>query len=161
MSGKNIKISLNPFKKILVIIGLILTSFITGVIKININFSSSIISIVFLVSLIFSVITKNDYGNSVLATIISLSINYVIYFLSTIISFIPYKILGIQNEYINFVVIIGIYSIIMKNFLNIDRIKNGFQFLKKNKNNQYLNLLILNICVIVLYTIVTITTNKK
>ncbi len=157
----NIKMSLNLCKKILVVTGLIFTAFITGIIKININFSSSIISIVFLLSLIFSAITKNDYGNSVLVTIISISINYIIYFLSTIISFIPHKILGIQNEYINFAVIICIYSIIMKKFLNIYRIKNGFQFLKKNKNNQYLNLLILNICVIVLYTIVAITTNKN
>ena len=116
----NVKINKKYIVPVLIII---INSIICGIINRISNFSSSIIYLVFTMSSIFSLSTKNKIGYSILINIISISINYSIFLLSTILSFILYSIIGIKYEYINFIIITIIYSIILTNILRYKKIK--------------------------------------
>ncbi len=110
-----------------------------------INPAISIISLNFLLSLLFSNITGNKIGYSILITTLSLSINYVIYTISTIVCFIIFKAMDGNNKSIIISTITLIDIIIMLALYKIKRFSKGITFLKKNKNNEYFEILILNV----------------
>ena len=66
----------------------IFTSIISTIIQVNVSFSSVILFMIFSISIIFSITTKSGMGYSIIINAISLSINYCIYGLSTILGFI-------------------------------------------------------------------------
>ena len=109
------------------------------------NTTISIICLNFLLSMLFSNITINKIGYSILITTLSLSINYIIYTISTIICFIIFKIINIDNKYIIMIFITLIYVILMIILYQIKRFSKGISFLKRNKNDEYFEILILNI----------------
>ena len=120
----------------------------------NIN---SIVYIIFCVSIIFSILTKYNFGYSILVIAISLSINQILFVLSSILEFGAYKIFQIKNEYVNFIIILITYFVLINLVFKIKRIKNGILILKKNKYNNYFNLLILNISVVILFSIILLS----
>lgn len=127
-------------------------SIVTAILKYNFN---SFLSILFLASSLcftFSLINKNILGNTILITIISLSLNYIIFSISLVINFILNAIFKIENIYISLSFILFIYVLLLYYFFNIKRFKNGFSFLQKNLNNEYFDILILNISVTVLFS---------
>ena len=83
------------------------------IIKDMYGYGYCIIYMIFLISLIISKLNKNNMSNSILISIMSLSINYIIYFISIAISFIPNVILHINNDLISLVIIIIIYTILI------------------------------------------------
>lgn len=110
-----------------------------------INPTIGIICLNFLLSVLFSDLTSSKIGYSILITTVSLSINYIIYTMSTIISFIVFKVINVENKYIIIILIILIYMILMGFLYKIKRFSKGISFLKKNKDNEYFEILILNI----------------
>ena len=129
----------------------------TGVIK---EFFDSWISLLFLVcilSCIFSICSKSGLGYSLLINIVSLSINYILFFFAAILIYFPFRILGINNEFANLILILLVYIIIVYRFFKIKRIKNGLIFLNRNKNNEYFNLIILDISIIILFFVIVIS----
>lgn len=126
----------------------------------NILSISSIMYMIILNSIIFSVITKNKLGYSILINTISTSINLIIFFIATIISFILYTIFKLENEYSSLTIIIVIYLIITNFSVKIKRIKNGFAFFSKSKNDELFNVLIL-VCSVVTIFIVILLSNYK
>ena len=109
------------------------------------NTTISIVCLNFLLSILFSNITINKIGYSILITTLSLSINYIIYTVSTIICFIIFKIINIDNKYIIMIFMTLIYIVLMIILYHIKRFSKGISFLKKNKNDEYFEILILNI----------------
>ena len=146
----NIKFAKNTI--LTTLIWIICTSVICTIIKTQVNFSSVILFMTFSVSVILSINTKSGMGYSIIVNTLSSSFNYCVYFISTILSFIPFYILKIENEYINFMIIMVIYTIILLNLLNIKKIKYGIIFFKENKNNNFFDILILNISIIILFS---------
>lgn len=147
-------ISIRQRKIINVILSLIcisIISIITKVVEYNFDEYLSWLLLIFLISLTNLVNFKKDIVYSTLLTIISLSINLIIYVISVSIAFIPIVILKIQNDYIGLVIIIVIYSILIYNLFKIKRLKYGISFLNKKLGNTYFNTLILNIGVVVLF----------
>ena len=126
--------------------------------EIDIN---SVIYIIFIVATIFSMHTKNEFGYSILITSISLSINQVVFFVSTILSFVPYMFFKINNVYINFIAILIIYLTIITKLPKIKRIKNGFSFLNKNSKNDFFNIIILSSSSIILFTVILLSNYKE
>ena len=127
---------------------------ITAILKYNL---SSFLAILFLISSLsftLSIVNKNTFANSILLTIISLSINYVIYFISIIVAFIPYKLIVIKNDIFNIILIFTIHPILLFSLFKIRRFKDGLAFLQKNLNNEYFDILILNISAIILFSII-------
>ena len=158
----NRKIEINLRKFIVIIISMIIIVIICKFIKSILGFSYHVIFITLLISAVFKFLEHQRFAYSLLVTVISLSINYSIFSLSVIISFIPTLIptilLDRYNEYIGLILILIIYSILIYIFSNIKRFKKGFIFLQKNIKNEYIDILILNTSVVILFCI-TILSN--
>ena len=150
------------FKKyIITIIGMIISSIICRIIKNILGFSYNVIFMIFLVSAIFTISSKQRFGYSLLITLISLSINYSIFSLSVLISIIPMALFNIQNIYIGLVLILIMYSVLIYFFIRIKRFKRGFVFLQKNIKNEYIDILILDISITILFCTIILSNYDK
>lgn len=148
-------------KIILMIVSIIITTLIYQVVKLLVGFFYATICQVLLLSLTFSKFTKSNAEYSILILIISLSINYILYFGAISISFIPSAILEIKSNYIGFFVIVIIYAIFVYNFSKIKRFKKGFLFLENKLENEYFKITVLNISVIILFSIIILSNYSK
>ena len=138
-------------------IAIVIISVICGLIKCISNSLNSIMCLTILLSLVFSKSSKKDISYSILIIVISLSINYVFLFISSALIFLPNVIFKIENDYINLSMIVIVYGILIYFFTKIRRFKQGFSFLQKKVNNEYFDLLILNISVIILFSIILLS----
>ena len=125
-------------------------------IKDEVNFLYFIISTIILIGCMFSIKTKNILGYSIVVTIISLVINYIVFIASTCIYFLIFSIIKVQNDYVNILLMLIIYSILIYSFLKIKRFKKGFSFLNSKLNNEYFDIVMLNISIVMLFTIIII-----
>ena len=123
-------------------------------IKDNFNFVYLVISIIILIGGLFLINTKNKLGYSIMITMISLAINYTVFLLSASLWFLIFFNLNIQNDDINIIVSLLIYAALVFGFTKIKKFKKGFAFLQEKLKNEYLDLLILNISCVVLFTVV-------
>lgn len=151
-SIKILNIKLKKRKNIISLIWIIITSIICTILQSRITFSSAILLLTFSLSIIFSINTKSGIGYSIIINTLSLSVNYCIYCLSTILSFIIYFTLKVENLYINLVIIMLIYTIILFSIFKIKKLKYGINFLAKNRNNNFFDVLILNVSMIILFS---------
>ena len=101
---------------------------------------------------------KQRFAYSLLVTVISISINYAIFIFTMLVSFIFMAAFNIQNIYVGLVLILIIYFISICVFCRIKRFKKGFIFLQNNIGNEYIDILILNISIVILFCI-TILSN--
>ena len=143
------KIHINPLSIILIIF----FSFVSIFVKNVSNYFMSIVLLVFALSILHSLNTKNSIGYSIIVTIISLGINYIILFISIIIDFFPNNIFNIKNDYINLVILISTHIPILMLLFKIRRFKNGIIFIQNKAQNEYFDILILNISVIIVLSI--------
>ena len=114
----------------------------------------SIFTLILIVGLINELYYKKEIIFNLLITMICLSINYVVYIISLMISFIPCSIFKINNDIISFILIILIYTYIMCNILKIKKLRYGINFLQNILKNSYFDLLILNIGGLILFLII-------
>ncbi len=150
LNNKNI----NILRKIILIILIFSTSIICTIIKYKTDSYTSIIFLIMLLtSIIYYIVNNNDnvtLANTLLVVLISLSINYVIFFITIIISFIPNIILHINNDYISLLIMIIIHSFLLLSLFKIKRFKYGFSFFNNRTKNDFIDLIILDISVIIL-----------
>ncbi len=121
------------------------------------NFLYLVVSMIILTAGLLSIKSRNKLGYSLIVSMISLTINYIIFVISTFFSFIMFFVFNIQNDYINLAVILIIYIILIFGFLRIKRFKRGFVFLQQQLKNEYFDLLILNISCVILFSIVILS----
>lgn len=133
------------------IICIVIMSIICTMIYYVSNYLCCVIWMVMLLSLFFAKLSESNIGYSILTTIIALSINYILYFMAIIITFIPSVFLNVKNDYINLAIIILIDSIFVCIFYKIKKFKYGFSFLEKEHSKEYFDMLILNISMIILF----------
>ena len=146
---------INKKEIIILSIGIFITAIICSILKMTVDYSNIIICLIFSLSVIFSKLTKSGMGYSIMINGLSLSINYFIYLISLIIDFILYKVIKISSEYINFIIIFTIYIILLNIILKFKKIKYGINFIKGNTNNNFFDILILNISMIILFFFIT------
>lgn len=132
--------------------------FLEKVINFNIN---NLIYIVCIISISFSIKTNISIGHSLISSIISLSINEILFFIGIVFGYALYKLINIDNENINFFIIIILYIGLLNLFFKIKRIKNGISFLNKSINDEYINLLNLIISLIILFVITMISNYNR
>ena len=145
---KNIKLGiLNIF-----INGII--SIIITIIKYYLDFLISRICLVFLISLSCSLIYKNEIGNSILINTISLSINYMLFFIAIVSSYILNKIINIKQDEINLLIMCCIHVFLLLKLGKTKKIKNGISYLKNATKDDFLNIVILNISVIISFSFI-------
>ena len=154
----NYKIMNISTKKILKIVILI---FLVDIVSVALNsIADSAIAIVFVnicVAYLFSNKINKNMGYSLMITVISFCINYVLYSMAIIVNFIIFKIFNINNEYITLVGILFIYSILLIKFGNIKRLKKGITLFKKYEKNEFFGLIILNIAIVVFLTLMILS----
>ena len=142
------------FKKklIKIIIINIVISYITTIIRYIFNLFISDICLIFILGCMQSIINKQKIGYSILLITIALAINYIILFLTTVLTF-PINIFyNIKNDYINLMLIIIIYLILICLLFKIKKFKHGFLFLKRNIEIEYIEIWVLNISSIILFS---------
>lgn len=145
------------FKIIKNIFLITLVGIIYGIIKRKINLFTEIVSIVLIISIIFS---KEKITKSIIVTSISFAINYLISSITIIINFIFNLTTKLNNDCINLIIIIVCHGIILCVFHKLKRFKNGFLFLKSDNKDEYIDILILNISIVILLT-TTILANSE
>ena len=136
------------------IITIIPIAILCGIVKYKYNSLYSVICLILLLSILFSRINKNNIGYSIIITIFSLSINYILFFIASTFTFFLFIATHISNDYITFMIISIIYVILLIILNKVKRLKKGVNFLKKNMQNDYIDILILNISVIVIFCII-------
>lgn len=144
-------LNINTKNNFIITILITLSAIVSSFSKVVSNLIISIIVLMLLLSIIFSKFSKKNLGYSILINIISLSINYIFFTLAIILSFIPYILIGIKNDYINLMLISIIYIIINYIFFKIRKFKNGFIFLQKNTQNEYMDVIILNLSILLIF----------
>lgn len=142
------------FKKklIKIIIINIVISYITTIIRYIFNLFISDICLIFILGCMQSIINKQKIGYSILLITIALAINYIILFLTTVLTFQINIFYNIKNDYINLMLIIIIYLILICLLFKIKKFKHGFLFLKRNIENEYIEIWVLNISSIILFS---------
>lgn len=95
-------------------------------------------------------ITKNKIGYSLIITIIAFAISLICFGISVIVGFILYKLIYINNNYLNLFIILLMQFGLIYSFFKIKRFKYGFDFLYKRLNNELADIIMINISIIVL-----------
>ena len=143
--NKKVDISLISCIEIIIVI-LIATFF-----RIRISFLVGINALVFLLSMVFS---YNKIGNTITVTLVSVAINYSIWFVSVIINYVINLIIFIDNDFINLIIISFVYLILLKRVWKIKKLKYGITFFRDNIQNEYIDILVLNVSTMVTLSIV-------
>ena len=144
----------NNFKNIsITIVFIIGISIICEFLKGILGYPYQIVFMSLFISVVFCNRTKNSFAYSLLVTVISLSINYIVFMVAILISFIIMKLIHMDNVYINLILILIMYAGLVKCLFFKRRLKKGIIFLQKNIKNEYIDILILNISIIILFCI--------
>ncbi len=114
-----------------------------------------------MLGLVYCKVSESNIGQSIIITTISLSINYAIFFISIIISFIPNGLLNINNNYWSLIIILILYSGFICTFLKVKRLNKGLIFFKEKLKNDNIDMLILNISAIILFMIIILSNYNK
>lgn len=135
---------------LLVIVSSIAIAILVAYVKYNIGTFIGMVVMIILFSILCSINSKCGMGYTIVIAIISLSINYVVFVVAITIVFLINIKSSIQNDFINLSFMMLIDLILLKGLFSIKRFKYGITFL--NKNNQYIDLILLNICVSILFS---------
>ena len=146
----------NAIKIIIIIATVIPISILSKIMKYILNVYLSWIIIIFIISIINIFLYKKNNTDTMILTTIAHSISYVLFVVALMLAFFPNTILGVNNEYVEVVIILFIYFLITICIFRIKKFRYGIIFLKKKIENQYLKVLALDIFVIVLLSIVTL-----
>ena len=153
----------NKFNEKLIrnVIIIIVVSIICGIVKNKGNTFMNIVILVFTLSILIANNLKCGIGYAIIIGIISIAINCIMLLFGTALSFIPVLIFKITSMYISFIIVSIFYILILFMFLKIKRVRNGLIFLQKTAGNDYMNLTLLNICVILLFSYILFSVYKE
>lgn len=151
--GKLYKIS-----AILYVILSILYAYINMSLQMNIN---TTIYATLCVSIAYIFIYKLSITYSIVISMLSMAINQVLFCISAIIVYVPVRMIHITNEYLSFFIINVVQIGFLIAFWRIKRIRNGITFLKKWKDDEYMNLLLLNISSAILFIAVILSNYQE
>lgn len=149
----NKKFEFNIRSNILIVI----VGIISALMRYETNYLISTVFLIITISLIFS---KNQIGNSILTTSISLSINSAVEVIAITMCFFIEMLININNDYAELFIIAIIHIIILFCIFRIKKFKYGIPFFRENSNNEYRDLLMLNISVVILFSIIVMSNSS-
>lgn len=147
--------------KVLITIICMIIAIICAFIKYQTNSFYSMMCLALMASLIFSKFQKKDITYSIMIIVVSLSINYIILILAGMVTFLPHYIIETQNDYIEFISLMVFYIIFVYGFTKIKRFRSGLIFLKSKLENEYFNLMIINISSIILFLVIVASNYRE
>ena len=145
----NIEIKKKPIP--ICICSIILISIISTFIKYTATEYFHLIFQILALSILNYILFKKELANTIIITILSISINYVIFVISLLITLAPTILFQISSDTINLILILLIQLFIISKILKIKKIKYGVNFLKQKLDNELLSMLILNISSVVIW----------
>ena len=149
----NNKEKVNYKDSIIITVLTLISSFFVTLAKVKTNSLVCIALIVSISDFICFEFINDNIIKSTIAVIISLSINYIFFFLGICITYVINKIYIVKNDYMNLLVITAVQLVGIICTLKIKRIKKGFSFLNKTTND-YWDIIILNICACLLFSVI-------
>lgn len=138
-------------------LGMIIIGMFYVIIKEKINYIIGVISLIIAISIIFS---KSNLGTTFIATTISLSINYILSIISSIITFVINTTFDINNDYLNLIIMNILHVMMIYGIFKIKKLKYGVTFLKIKSKNESIDILVLNVSIIVIFSIVLLANFK-
>ena len=142
---------------IFLIIFFILITFFCKMLKDLYGFAYYIIYLIFILSFVIFKVCKTNLTQSIISVAISLSINYIMFLISTIICYILNIIFDINNDYYSLIIILIIYTIFIYLFSKIKRFKRGILFLKEKLKNEYMDIIMLNVSITILFSVILLS----
>ena len=152
----NKKVEFNLFTIESYIIVIIFSS-ISVILKYKTNIAMEFLMMIFSISGIFSVYKVK---NSITITLVSMAINYSIAIVSVFLNYNLNIIFNIQNDYINLVIIALLYLMIWKAITGVKKIKYGITYFKDSEKNEYMDMMVLNIAILLLLIINILATEN-
>ena len=152
----NIELNFN-LKSVGKIYAVIIITMICGIIRYEISYLVSIVCLILMISIIWD---KNNISRSLLTTIVSLSINYTIFLMAIIINFILNATIKLNSDAVNLAIIIICHGILLFIVFRIKKFKYGISFLRKNIQNEYIDIFTLNISGIILFSIILLVNSN-
>lgn len=143
-------------KKLIYFMSTIIVMLANVYLKIN----NYILAIIYMI-IIYAIMNKFKLIYSSVINLLSFAINLVIFVLSSALIYFPARVLNVENKILNFIVINIIQGILVILFWKIKRVHNGITFLKKWKNDEYINLLLLNISIGILFITVILSNYQE
>lgn len=128
--------------------------------KMNININTTVYTLVS-VSMAYALVYKLKITYSIVVSSISMAINQIFLCISSIIMYMILGTLKVYGEYENFIAINILQIGFLIAFWRIKRIRNGITFLKKWKDDEYMNLLLLNISSAILFIAVILSNYQE
>lgn len=148
---KILNIETKSIKRLLTIFfSSIILSVIGTYIEFFVNAFLNLIIVIFFNGLILGRLTKNKIGYSLIISLIAYAVCMLCHGISVIIGFIPYSLTNIDNKYLNLAIILIVQFIILYKIFHIRRLKNGFDFLYNKFNNDYADIIVINICAVMI-----------
>lgn len=132
-------------------VSVLVTALVVTIIKYGIDAYYSTLLLLLLVTFVNCINFKSSITDALLITILSFCISYIIYMIAVSIAFFPIAIFKLNNDYVVLIIISALFCFFINRLFKIRKVKNGFLFLKEKMQNSYLNILILNICSIILF----------
>jgi len=146
---------MNLLHKVCVFILILIISYVHSKIKQVSNILYSTIFLIIMLSIVVSKFFKKAQIYSILVTIISFCINYIIFLCSVlIVTFTNNILLDMNSRIVDFILLLTIYSLLLMNILKIKKIKKGLIFLQNKIGDEYFNLIILNLSITILLLII-------
>ena len=138
---------------IIYLIAMISNSILVFLIRSTVNYLVGSVFMIFSMSYICSKMTKEGLGNSIISMFISLTINYIIILIEVSFIYVLNNCFSIKNDYINLILLVLMHSILGILIYRIKRIKHGLSFLKQKYKSDVIDITILNICTIIIFSI--------
>lgn len=166
ISYTNSKIlGIRPINKIIILIKIFIYLLLSSIyayinVKIGMDINNAVFTTITVI-IVYAILDKIKLAYSSLITLVSFAINQVLFYIASTLSYFPMRILNLTNEYLSFLLIMIIQGLLLTLFWQIKRIRNGITFLKKWKDDEYINLMLLNISSGILFIAVIISNYQE
>ena len=150
-------------KTIQIIIASMISTLIYVLTKTQINdntFVATILSFIFQI-LCLMYILRDDSGSLIVLNFISNAIVYIALGMAMLMEYAIKILLNIDYSLINVILILTLTALLITGFFKIGRFKHGFSFLKQQENNDYLDMIMINISAMVLFAFCIFASKDK
>lgn len=90
----------------------------------------------------------------------SLAINFSFFFISILLSYVVHRITNIKVDEINLGIIILIHAILIISLFKVKKLKYGIGFFRDDVKNEYMDIIILDICLIIILLVALLSTDS-
>lgn len=113
------------------------------------SFISSVVNCL-IYGIVIGMFTKRKIGYSIVLVIFSYAFCAISMLLSVVIVYVIYSNINVTNEYINLFIILLIQYLIIYSFFKIKRFEKGIVFMQNKLSDEYVNIILIDISVIVI-----------